>query len=155
MKSIIQNWNPDTISTETKSSFAFSIINIDVIDYLSIDSMDAKECTHRVWYDYDQGVELTLTYNTEDLVQSEQYSVCLDGTIGIRKHYLNDDGKVISETINITDHGFNEESFFMESTMQNFGTMTFEDYVHLKILYRKVLEVVAELEKVNKHDQHS
>lgn len=101
-----------------------------------------------IWYDKDIGFKLKKSC-------AETHQVCellydtLNGVIEIKLYELKDNYVAKRTDTTIPMKNYTEETFFMESTLFDFGSFTFENYSKLINLIDKCKELIKAIEDEN------
>lgn len=94
-----------------------------------------------IWYDGDNGIQIKFV----DSDRSENVQISLDGEMIVHFMYWKD-GKIQKERAYIPIQPYTEESFFMASTISDFGSVSFEYYTKLQNIASRVYELVRAAE---------
>jgi hypothetical protein len=94
-----------------------------------------------IWYDSNRSIQIKCV----DSDRSECIDIGLDGDMVIIWQYFID-GKHTLERVWVPMKDYTEETFFMESTVTDFGSLTFEYYKKVLALYREVMRIIRTAE---------
>ncbi|EMR6005977.1 hypothetical protein WJW27_002677 [Escherichia coli] len=108
------------------------IPNSNKIDYAVIETNIGN-----IWYDSERDI----VFSCVDSDRSECCRVGHDGQFIFEFRFWKD-SRFHQEHVSITNVNCNEESFFMESTINDFGSVTFEYYKKVYNLYREVIRII-------------
>ncbi|HAO2061511.1 TPA: hypothetical protein IHJ80_004471 [Escherichia coli] len=112
------------------------IPNSTKIDYAVIETNIGN-----IWYDSERDI----VFSCVDSDRSECCRVGHDGQFVFEFRYWKD-AKFHQELVALSNELYTEESFFMASTINDFGSVTFEYYKKIYALSREVMKIIRTAE---------
>lgn len=96
-----------------------------------------------VWYDSDDGITFKFIDNE---YKYDIFCSAREQVVRVIKYNINIDKKY-TRTISYVNHGdLDEETFFMNSTIENYGEISFEMYKEIQRIYDDVMVIICDLE---------
>lgn len=96
-----------------------------------------------IWYDSDDGI--TFKFIDDDF-KYDVYCSSREQVVRIIKYNINTSERY-TKTISFVGNGqLDEDTFFMQSTVENFGEITYDIYKEVQRIYDEVMEIICDLE---------